>query len=83
MATLATMADVLLGDEDARALQVGSGGASFTRGQLRGLAAQFAATLRASGIKPGDVVTIAEPNTVGWESGPHPRGLATTAATRP
>jgi acyl-CoA synthetase (AMP-forming)/AMP-acid ligase II len=69
MTTLASMADVLLGDEDGPALQVGSGGAAYTRGQLRRLATQFAATLRASGIKPGDVVTIAEPNTVGFPAG--------------
>lgn len=62
--TLKTMADVLAGADDSPALLVGSGGAAYTRGALRRLAAQFAATLRASGIKPGDVVTIAEPNTV-------------------
>ena len=64
MAPLRTMADVLEGSDDSPALWVGSGGAIFTRRQLRRLAQQFAGTLRASGIQPGDVVTIAEPNTV-------------------
>jgi acyl-CoA synthetase (AMP-forming)/AMP-acid ligase II len=64
---LATMADVLASkDDDSPALLVGSGGAAYSRRQLRRLAAQFAATLRASGVKPGDTVTIAEPNTVSW-----------------
>ena len=58
------MADVLAGADDSPAIVVGSGGPAFTRRQLRRLTLQFAATLRASGVKPGDVVTIAEPNTV-------------------
>lgn len=62
--TLATLWDVLSAD-DRPALLGGSGGPSFTRGQLRRLAVQFAATLRAAGVQPGDTVTIAEPNTVG------------------
>lgn len=62
---LATMADVLAGADDAPALLCASGGPAYSRAQLRGLAARFAASLRASGVKPGDVVTIAEPNTVG------------------
>ncbi|KAL4431652.1 hypothetical protein ABPG77_001494 [Micractinium sp. CCAP 211/92] len=61
--TLATLWDVLSAD-DRPALLGGSGGPSFTRGQLRRLAVQFAATLRAAGVQPGDTVTIAEPNTV-------------------
>ena len=44
--------------------QVGSGGAAYTRGQLRALVASFAVALRASGVAPGSVVTLAEPNTV-------------------
>lgn len=68
--TLATMADVLAGgDADAPALLVGSGGAAYTRAQLRALANRFAATLRASGVQPGQVVTIVEPNTVGAVGG--------------
>jgi acyl-CoA synthetase (AMP-forming)/AMP-acid ligase II len=64
-----TTADVLAGSPDAPAIYVGSGGAEFSRGQLLSLATQFAVTLRDSGIQPGDVVTIAEANTVrraGW-----------------
>lgn len=61
--TLATLWDVLSAD-DRPALLGGSGGPCYTRGQLRRLAAQFAATLRAAGVQPGDTVTIAEPNTV-------------------
>lgn len=62
--TLQTMSDVLAGDDSSPALLVGSGGATYTRGQLRALVHQFAASLRASGVQPGQVVTIAEPNTV-------------------
>ena len=39
-------------------------GPHITRGQLLDLATRFAATLRASGIKPGDTVNIADVNTV-------------------
>lgn len=63
---LATMADVLVGADDAPALLLGSGGATYTRAHLRRLVNQFAASLRASGVQPGQVVTIAEPNTVSW-----------------
>lgn len=64
MLSLTTMVDVLVGADTSPALQVGSSGAAYTRAQLRLLCAQFASTLRAAGISPGDVVTIAEPNTV-------------------
>lgn len=74
--TLATLWDVLSAD-DCPALLGGSGGPSFTRGQLRRLAAQFAATLRAAGVQPGDTVTIAEPNTVSWGLGGSAAGQAT------
>lgn len=59
------MADVLTQgrDSDTPALIVGSGGAGLTRRQLGILAGQFAATLRASGVAPGQVVTIVESNT--------------------
>ena len=66
---LETLADVLAGDDGAPALLLGSGGAAYTRGQLRALVHQFAASLRASGVQPGDVVTIAEPNTVRGQAG--------------
>ena len=62
---LRTMPDVLAGgDPAAPALFVGSGGLELSRRQLQGLVVQFAETLRRSGVKPGDVITIAEPNTV-------------------
>ncbi|PSC68564.1 2-hydroxyacyl-lyase [Micractinium conductrix] len=62
-----TLTDVLSGDDHAPALLAGTGDLpwrEYRRGQLRRLAQRFAATLRASGLQPGDVVTIAEPNTV-------------------
>ncbi len=61
---LTTLQSVLEGSDDTPALLLGSGGGTLTRGQLRCLCCQFAASLRASGVQPGDVVTIAEPNTV-------------------
>lgn len=70
---LTTLQSVLEGADDAPALLLGSGGGALTRGQLRRLCYQFAASLRASGVQPGDVVTIAEPNTVrvpGCRAGP-------------
>ena len=61
---LTTMPDVLAGEESLPAIFVGSGGPSFTRGDLQHLVVQFAETLRKSGIKPGDTITIADLNTV-------------------
>jgi acyl-CoA synthetase (AMP-forming)/AMP-acid ligase II len=62
---LATLLDVVDGgDPAAPALIVGSGGGALSRAQLRALALRAAAALRAAGVRPGDVVTIAEPNTV-------------------
>lgn len=52
------------GDRASPALIVGSGGRTYTRREIHDLATQFALTLVAGGIKAGDVVTIAEPNTV-------------------
>lgn len=60
-----TLVDILgQGDPSAPALILGSGGAKFTRQQVHQAAVQLAHTLRSSGVSPGDVVTIAEPNTV-------------------
>lgn len=60
-----TLFEVLeLGDRASPALVVGSGGRIFTRGEVHALATKFAMTLIEGGIKAGDVVTIAEPNTV-------------------
>lgn len=64
MAPPRTLFDVLTGSPGSAALYVGSGGAEFTREALLRLIVQFAETLRSSGIQPGDVVTIADPNTV-------------------
>ncbi len=61
---LATLPDVLKGDDSSPAIFVGGGGPAFTRGNLNQLIVEFAETLRKSGIKPGDVITIAETNTV-------------------
>eukprot|EP00887_Chlorella_sp_A99_P002168 scaffold21.g2168.t1 len=61
---LRTLADVLAGDDAAPALLGGSGGPSFSRGVLAAMTRQFAASLRASGIQPGDVITIVDYNTV-------------------
>jgi acyl-CoA synthetase (AMP-forming)/AMP-acid ligase II len=63
-AKLTVLTDVLQGDDDRVALIVGSGGAEYTRAQVHSLATAFAVSLRKAGIKPGDLVTIAEPNTV-------------------
>ena len=60
-----TLVDILgPGDPTAPALIVGSGGPKFTRHQVHQAAIQLAHTLRSSGVNPGDVITIAEPNTV-------------------
>lgn len=60
-----TLVDVLgSGDPSAPGLIVGSGGRTYTRGEIHQLAIQFAETLRGSGISAGDVVTIADPNTI-------------------
>lgn len=63
-------ADTLFGsvvagrDPNSPALIVGSGGPSYTRSQVHDLAVQVARTLRASGVGPGDVVTLVDTNTV-------------------
>ncbi len=72
---LTTMPDVLAGNESSPAIYVGSGGPSFTRGDLHRLAIQFAETLRQSGTKPGDTITIADLNTV--SAGPGSMWLTT------
>jgi hypothetical protein len=60
-----TLVDILgPGNPSAPALIVGSGGPEFTRQQVHQAAVQVAHTLRSSGVSSGDVVTIAESNTV-------------------
>lgn len=59
-----TLVSVLQGSPSSPAIVVGSNGPTLTRGQLLALAEQFAQSLRESGIRPGDVVTIVDANTV-------------------
>lgn len=68
---LSTLPDVLAGSDGSPAILGGSGGPSFTRGELNALVIHFAESLRASGIKPGDVITIADANTVRGYEGLH------------
>lgn len=68
MSNLSVITDVLRSkDGDQIALIVGSGGPEFSRSQIHSLATAFAVSIRKAGIKPGDLVTIAEPNTVSEE----------------
>ena len=63
--TDSTLYDVLdHGDPHALAVIIGSGGDKFTRQHIHFAAIQLADTLQNSGIVPGDIITIAEPNTV-------------------
>lgn len=55
---------VLAGLDDALAIIVTNGGPRVTRGQLQQAVVSTALSLRAAGIKPGDVVSIAMANTV-------------------
>ncbi len=59
-----TLADVLQGLPDRPAVTVTKGGPSVTRKELSDLAWEVAARLRALGVRPGDLVSIAETNTV-------------------
>lgn len=58
-----TLADALRGTADAPALFL-VGRSSISRGQLRDAVYELASTLHQSGIRKGDVVSIAEANTV-------------------
>lgn len=63
------------------------GGPTLSRTQLAQQVARFASTLRASGIRPGDTVSLADTNTVGglvlWlQSLPANLLLAASACTR-
>ena len=59
-----TLADALLGNSDAPAIFPVGAGYQVTRGQLREAVFALAKTLQQSGIRKGDVVSIAEANTV-------------------
>jgi oxalate---CoA ligase len=65
---LTTLLDVVpsTGDPSTPAIIIGSGGPVYSRAKIRALALRFAARLRDAGIIPGDVVTIAEPNTLAY-----------------
>lgn len=64
-----TLADVLRGSPDSTAVLVTKGGPSFTREQLEALIWKVADRLRELGVRPGDLVSIAETNTVNLD--PH------------
>ena len=59
-----TLADALAGGDAATALFPVGRSAPVSRGQLRNAVYELASTLQQSGIKHGDVVSIAEANTV-------------------
>lgn len=61
---VATLYDALKGKESATALKVTEGGPVLTRGALQQCIVDMARNLQASGIKPGDVVSMAFANTV-------------------
>ena len=58
-----TLADVLSSDDEHAALHI-AGLHLVTRKQLQAAVSEVAVSLRSSGIKVGDVVSIAEANTV-------------------
>ena len=60
---LRNLAEALQGRDDTPAL-IPVGSKAISRGQLRNAIKQLASTLQASGIRKGDVVSIAEANTV-------------------
>ena len=59
-----TLADTLAGSENAPALFPVGRTSPVSRGQLRNAVYELASTLQQSGIRKGDVVSIAEANTV-------------------
>ena len=61
-----TMADALAGGEKAPALFPVGSDSPILRGQLRAAVNQLASALQQSGIRKGDVVSIAEANTVNF-----------------
>ncbi len=67
MAPASTLLQVLQGSEHAPALTIASGGPTLSRKTLLQLCIDFANSIKAAGLRPGDVVTIADLNTVGCE----------------
>lgn len=63
-----TLAGVLEGNESHAALYIAGEQQEISRGELGQAIRGFALSLRASGIRPGDVVSIAEANTVSFPS---------------
>lgn len=59
-----TLAGTLSGNSSRAALFVVGDDEAISRGELERAVKTFASTLKASGIQPGDVVSIAEANTV-------------------
>ena len=59
-----TLLDAFAGRDDAPALLSTKPGSTLSHGGLKSLVVQTANTLIATGIRPGDVVTIADANTV-------------------
>lgn len=59
-----TLADALEGGENEPALFPVGRSSSISRGQLRSAVYELASTLQQSGIRKGDVVSLAEANTV-------------------
>lgn len=59
-----TLEGALQGSDELPAIVLAGGGPTISRKQLREQVVFFANTLRRSGVKPGDVVSIAETNTV-------------------
>lgn len=64
MAPASTLLHVLQGSDDAPALTLAAGGPTLSRSVLRQLAIDFANAMLAAGMRPADVVTIADLNTV-------------------
>lgn len=64
MAPANTLLQVLQGSEHAPALTIAAGGPTLSRKTLLQLCIDFATCIKAAGLRPGDVVTIADVNTV-------------------
>jgi acyl-CoA synthetase (AMP-forming)/AMP-acid ligase II len=67
MAQASTLLDALQASPKATAIFCTAGGPRLTYSELQIEAVRIAATLRNSGIRPGDTVSIADTNTV-WAS---------------
>ena len=61
---LRTLEGVLAGEPGAHALFCAGGGPRLTRGQLQQEIVHFANLIRQAGVRPGDVVSLTDTNTV-------------------